>query len=223
MPIPLPGSVKAYVFDAYGTLFNVSSAVMRHAGEIGKDAASFSALWRQKQLEYSWILSLSGRFCDFWTLTQCALDYAFASHPGVDKALHARLLAAYRELDAYPEVPAVLRQLRGQGFRTAILSNGEPQMLADAVSSAGIADLLDQVFSVSSVGVFKTDRRAYAQILGPLAAEPSEIAFVSSNRWDVAGAAAFGLIPIWVNRSGAPDEYADLAPIAVVRTLDEVC
>ena len=222
MHLPTSPRLKAYVFDAYGTLFDVSSAVMRHAAEIGPSAASFSALWRQKQLEYSWVLSLAGRFTDFWTLTQRALDYAFASFPKIDPALRPALLAAYRKLDAYPEVPSVLRRLREAGLKTAILSNGEPSMLADAISSAGIGDLLNAVFSVSSVGAYKTDPRAYAQVLGPLGATPDQIVFVSSNRWDIAGAAAFGFTPIWVNRSGAPEEYQDLAPVKVVRSLAEL-
>jgi 2-haloacid dehalogenase len=222
MPLPPLPPLKAYVFDAYGTLFDVNSAVMRHEAEIGGEARSFSALWRQKQLEYSWILSLIGRFTDFWTLTERALDYAFAAFPGVDRGLRPKLLAAYRRLDAYPEVPAALRQLRAKGLKTAILSNGEPSMLADAIGSAGIAELIDQVFSVSSVGVYKTDARAYAQLLEPLSARPQEIGFASSNRWDVAGAAAFGLVAIWVNRTSAPDEYQDLAPFAVVRSLAEL-
>jgi 2-haloacid dehalogenase len=222
MPMDLGRPVKAYVFDAYGTLFDVNSAVMRHEAEIGPEARAFSALWRQKQLEYSWVLSLAGHFVDFWTLTERALDYAFASHPGIDKVLRDKLTAAYRNLDAYPEVPAALGRLRQSAYRTAILSNGEPRMLADAVASAGIGELIDHLFSVSAVKVFKTDPLAYAQIEAPLAAKSGEIAFVSSNRWDVAGAAAFGLTPIWVNRLGAPDEYPDLAPVAVVRSLAEL-
>ena len=222
MPLPSLPAVKAYVFDAYGTLFDVNSAVMRHEARIGAEARAFSILWRQKQLEYSWILSLAGRFTDFWTLTERALDYAFASFPGVDRALRSELLAAYRVLDAYPDVPEVLRRLRKKGLKTAILSNGEPSMLADAIASAGIGGLLDHVFSVSSVGIYKTDARAYAQIREPLGARADEIGFVSSNRWDVAGAAAFGLTPIWVNRTGAPDEYGDLAPVGVVRSLAEL-
>jgi 2-haloacid dehalogenase len=223
MAIPLAPNAKAIVFDAYGTLFDVNSAVMRHAGAIGPDATAFSALWRYKQLEYSWVLSLAGRFADFWTLTQRALDFAFASFPKVDRGLRPELLAAYRRLDPYPEVAKVLARLRQAGLTTAILSNGEPSMLADAIATAGIGNLLTAVFSVSEAGVFKTDRRAYAQVLAPLNARPPEIAFISSNRWDVAGATAFGLPSIWVNRSGAPDEYADLAPIAAIGSLDEVC
>lgn len=222
MPLPPLPPLKAFVFDAYGTLFDVNSAVMRHEAKIGAQAKAFSALWRQKQLEYSWILSLIGRFRDFWTLTERALDYAFEAYPGVDRGLRSPLLAAYRELDAYPDVPEALRRLRAKGLATAILSNGEPSMLTDAIASAGLAELLDHVFSVSRVGAYKTDRRAYAQILEPLGARPGEIGFVSSNRWDIAGAAAFGLVPIWVNRAGMPDEYRDLAPVGVVRSLTEL-
>jgi 2-haloacid dehalogenase len=215
-------NAKAVVFDAYGTLFDVNSAVMRHADAIGPQATAFAALWRQKQLEYSWVLSLARRFADFWTLTQQALDYAFASFPQVDQGLRPALLAAYRKLDPYPEVPRVLGRLRQAGLITAILSNGDPAMLADAIASAGIGEMLTQVFSVSAVATFKTDPRAYAQLLEPLRLKASEIAFVSSNRWDVAGATAFGLPSIWVNRSGASDEYADLSPILVIRSLDEL-
>jgi 2-haloacid dehalogenase len=222
MPLPPLPPLKAFVFDAYGTLFDVNSAVMRHEAKIGAEARAFSALWRQKQLEYSWILSLIGRFTDFWTLTERALDHALEAFPGVDRGLRPLLLAAYRKLDAYPDVADTLGRLRIKGLETAILSNGEPGMLGDAIASAGIAELLDHVFSVSSVGVYKTDARAYAQILEPLDAKPGEIGFVSSNRWDVAGAMAFGLVPIWVNRGGMPEEYADLAPVGVVRSLAEI-
>jgi len=222
MPIPDADRIGAYVFDAYGTLFDVHSAVLRHRDAIGPQAQAFSALWRQKQLEYSWVLSLAGRFSDFWTLTQEALDYALASFPAIDEALRPALLAAYRRLDAYPDAPPLLRRLRQAGRKTAILSNGEPAMLADAIASAGIGDLLTGVFSVSAVGVFKTDPRSYAQLPGPLGVAAGEIAFMSSNRWDVAGAAAFGLVPVWVNRVGAPDEYRALPPVAVLRSLDEL-
>jgi len=215
-------NAKAVVFDAYGTLFDVNSAVMRHAGAIGPQASAFAALWRQKQLEYSWVLSLARRFADFWTLTQQSLDYAFASFPHVDRGLRPALLAAYRRLDPYPEVPQVLGRLRQAGLVTAILSNGDPAMLADAIASAGIGQVLTQVFSVSAVATFKTDPRAYAQVLAPLKVNTSEMAFISSNRWDVAGATAYGFPSIWVNRAGAPDEYADLSPILVIRSLAEL-
>ncbi|MCG6122323.1 MAG: haloacid dehalogenase type II [Microvirga sp.] len=211
-----------YVFDAYGTLFDVHAAVNRHADKIGPDAARFSQTWRAKQLEYSWVLGLCGRYEPFWLLTERALDYAFASFPAVDRSLRARLLDTYRALDAYPEAADALRRLRAGGAMTAILSNGDAAMLRDAVTSAGLADLLDATLSVETAGTFKTHPRAYALVTERFGLDASQAVFVSSNRWDVAGATAFGLAAIWLNRAGAPDEYADLAPKRVIATLAEL-
>lgn len=213
---PIP---RAVVFDAYGTLFDVHSAVMRHAARIGPEAAAFSAHWRGRQLEYTWVLSLAGRYRDFWALTTEALDQSLQRFPGIDPALRPDLLAAYRRLDAYPEVPAMLARLKERGVRTAILSNGEPSMLADAVGGAGLGPFLDAVLSVDAVRVFKTDPSTYALVEPALRVPPAGVLFVSSNRWDVAGAAAFGFRCLWCNRAGAPDEYPDLAPVAVVKDL----
>ena len=127
-----------YAFDAYGTLFDVHAAVRRHAAALGPDAAAFSALWRAKQLEYSWVRTLAGRYQDFWTLTEQSLDFAFGVFPSTDRSLRATLLEAYRHLDCYPEVPELIRGLKGQGKRLAILSNGSPEMLASAVAAAGL-------------------------------------------------------------------------------------
>lgn len=219
MTVSFPRPPRAVVFDAYGTLFDVHSAVARHADAIGPEAARLSEIWRGKQLEYSWVLSLAGRYEPFWTLTGRALDHALARCPGIDPALRTALLDAYRALDAYPEVPGVLAVLRAAGLRTGILSNGDPAMLAAAVSSAGLAGALDHVLSVEAAGVFKTDPRAYALVEPALGVPPADTAFVSSNRWDVAGAAAFGFMPVWVNRAGLPDEYPGLDPVAVVGDL----
>ena len=213
-----PG-VKVIVFDAYGTLFDVHAAVARHAGAIGPDAQALSDLWRAKQLEYSWVLSLYGGFRDFWQLTRDALDYALARFPSVDRAIADRLLGAYRVLDTYPEVPAALAALKARGLMTAILSNGETSMLADAVASAGIGEHLDAVLSVDEVRVFKTSPAAYALVTRRFGLKPAQAAFVSSNRWDVAGATRFGFRAFWVNRAGAPDEYADQRPVAVLPNL----
>ncbi|HEX2555813.1 MAG TPA: haloacid dehalogenase type II [Microvirga sp.] len=215
----LLGRAGAVVFDAYGTLFDVHSAVARHAAAIGREAGRLSEIWRAKQLEYSWVLSLAGRYEPFWTLTERALDHAFARCPGADPALRGRLLEAYRTLDAYPEVPEALRRLRDRGLRSGILSNGDPGMLGDAVASARIGPLLDAVLSVEAAGVFKTSPATYRLVTDAFAAEPDAVVFVSSNRWDVAGAAAFGFRPIWVNRAGLPDEYPGLEPVAVVGDL----
>jgi len=221
-PALVPTHAKAVIFDAYGTLFDVHSAVGRHMAQVGPDAARFSEIWRAKQLEYSWVLSLAGRYEPFWTLTERALDHAFARFPDVDPSIRPLLLEAYRTLDAYPEVGETLSALRARGLRTGILSNGDPGMLNAAVTSAGLADALDAVLSVDGARVFKTSPRTYDLVLQALSVTTDEVVFVSSNRWDIAGASAFGFTTIWVNRLGLPDEYAELAPSAVIASLDKL-
>lgn len=211
---------RAVVFDAYGTLLDVHSAVQRHAGSVGPDAKSLSDTWRQKQLEYSWVLSLCGRYTAFWTLTERALDYALAHHPNVNPSLRPALLEAYRKPDAYPEVPATLDALRAKGLKTGILSNADTAMLDMAVQSAELHDHLDAVLSVDPAGVFKTSPRAYDLAPERLGVDRQKIVFVSSNRWDVAGAAAYGFTPVWVNRTRQSEEYPDLAPVQVIDNLD---
>lgn len=213
------GAASVYVFDAYGTLFDVHSAVARLSSRIGPEADRLSALWRAKQLEYSWVRSLMRRHADFWRLTGDALDFAMAAVPGVDPALRDLLLDAYRTLDAYPEVPAVLAELRRRNARCAILSNGSPEMLADAVGSAGLADLLDGVLSVEEPGIFKPDPSVYQLVLDRFGVGAGEVSFQSSNAWDIAGAAAFGFAAVWINRTAQPREYPDIGPIREVRDL----
>jgi 2-haloacid dehalogenase len=203
--------IRAGVFDAYGTLFDVHSAVGRLRAQVGDQADALSQLWRTKQLEYSWLRALMGRHADFWQVTGEALDYALA-RTGVDPAVRAPLLQAYLTLDAYPEVPDVLRRLRAGGLKTAILSNGEPKMLAAGARSAGIDGLLDAILSVEAVGVFKPEPRVYQLAVDRLGVPADAIAFQSSNAWDVHGAACFGLRPVWVNRQGAPPERLPGAP-----------
>ncbi|WP_232631796.1 haloacid dehalogenase type II [Methylobacterium sp. Leaf118] len=220
-PDLLAGRTHA-VFDAYGTLFDVHSAVARHAAAIGPDAVALSELWRVKQLEYSWVLGLMGRYEPFWTLTERALDVALAKHPAIDKALRKPLLEAYRDLDAYAEVAGVLERLRAAGLTTALFSNGNPAMLERAVAASGLGARLDAVLSVEPARIFKTAPAAYQLVLDRLGAAREGVLFFSSNRWDIAGAAAFGLDGVWVNRREAPDEYPDLPPRAVVASLDAV-
>lgn len=208
-----------YVFDAYGTLFDVHAAVRRHADAIGRESERLSEIWRTKQLEYSWVRALSGRYRDFWALTEEALDYALAVAAPGHTAIRSALLAAYRTLDAYPEVAAVLGTLKGRGARRAILSNGSPEMLAAAVSSAGLDGLLDDVISVDDLATYKTTARVYEYAGERLGVRPAEVSFQSSNRWDIAGAVACGLRAVWINRSGQPDEYGDLAPALVLPSL----
>jgi 2-haloacid dehalogenase len=209
-----------YAFDAYGTLFDVHSAVDCHSSRVGPDAGQFSELWRTKQLEYSWVRTLMpGAYRDFWKLTEDALDFAFAKFPSVDRSLRPDLLKAYRTLQAYPEVQAVLNTLKSRGNRLAILSNGSPEMLEAAVSSAGLDQLVDRIFSVDAVQAYKTHPDAYRLLVDTWGVRPGEISFQSSNRWDIAGAARFGFYTVWVNRSRQPEEYADSPPDRVVVSL----
>jgi 2-haloacid dehalogenase len=210
--------IRACVFDAYGTLFDVHSAVGRLRPQIGAHADELSQLWRTKQLEYSWLRALMGRHADFWQVTGDALDYALA-RTGVGASVREPLMQAYLALQAYPEVADVLRQLRAAGLKLAILSNGAPAMLAAAVDNAGIGALLDAVLSVEEVGVFKPDPRVYRLAVDQLSLRPDQVAFQSSNAWDVHGAACFGLRPVWINRFGAPDERLPGGPEHQLRDL----
>lgn len=211
--------LKAFVFDAYGTLFDVHAAVARHRDAAGPEADRFSETWRIKQLEYAWLLSAAGHYVDFWTLTQRALDYAFARFPTVDRALRAALLDSYFKLDAYPDARAALTALKARGVKTAILSNGSPKMLQTAVENANIGADLDAVLSVDAIRLYKPRREVYALATDAFALAPADIGFVSSNRWDVMGATSFGFKCVWVNRAGMPEEYPELAPVKVVRNL----
>ena len=208
-----------YVFDAYGTLFDVHSAVARHRDAVGPEADRLSEIWRAKQLEYSWVRSLMGAYRPFWTLTEEALDFALARVPAVDRTVKPALLDAYQHLGAYPEALSVLQALKARGARTAVLSNGSPQMLDSAVTSAGLKGALDACLSVDVLKTYKTAPQVYRMALDHFEAEAADVSFQSSNRWDIAGAAAFGLRTVWINRSGAPDEYPDLAPDRILSDL----
>lgn len=208
-----------YVFDAYGTLFDVHAAIARFRGEAGPDADRMSEIWRTKQLEYSWTLTLAGHYANFWTLTERALDFALARTPSVPKALRQRLLDAYFELDAFPDARSALRALKDKGHRTGILSNGSPDMLAKAVEHAGIGGDLDAVLSVDVLKMFKPRPEVYRMVTDRYRCRPEEVTFVSSNRWDVMAGVTNGFRGIWVNRSKAPDEYADFPP---ARTLNDL-
>ena len=210
---------RAYVFDAYGTLFDVHAAIARYRSAAGPDGDRFSEVWRAKQLEYSWTLTLAGRYVDFWTLTERALDYAFARFPAVDRALRPKLLDAYLTLDAYPDAHPAVAALKARGLSTAILSNGTPRMLAAAVAASGMTGLFDAVLSVDAVRMYKPRAQVYGLVTDALALRPAQVAFVSSNRWDVMGAAAFGCRPLWINRAHLPEEYAEQPPLRVLADL----
>ncbi len=216
-------TMPVYVFDAYGTLFDVHAAVARHAAQAGPQAARLSEIWRAKQLEYTWVRSLAGApYRDFRDLTAQALDYAGAATGGLDPALRERLLAAYDELPAYADARPALEALKGAGARLAILSNGSPDMLASAVRAAGLAALFDAALSVDELRIFKTAPQVYAMAAERLGVAPAAISFQSSNRWDIAGASLSGFRSVWINRAGAPDEYPDLPPARTLRGLDEL-
>ncbi len=202
---PLTG-IQACVFDAYGTLFDVNAAAEHCRDALGDDAAPLATLWRDKQLQYTWLRSLMGQYADFWQVTGDALDYALAALRREDPELRERLMDIYRVLDAYPEVPRMLERLRDAGMKTAILSNGAPPMLASAVDNAGIGGLLDAVYSVEALGIYKPDPRVYRMAPEGLGVESGAICFMSSNAWDICGAATFGFRCVWVNRAGQPAE-----------------
>ena len=193
--------VQACVFDAYGTLFDVHSAVGRHSVRL-PDASGVSTLWRTKQLEYTWLRTLMGRYVDFWQITQDALNFALDTYDVADAALRQDLMRAYLELSCYSEVPKVLGELKEKGFRCAILSNGSPDMLNAAVRNSELQDFFDAVISVDALGLYKPDPRVYQMAVDQLDLAPGEIAFQSSNAWDAAGAGAFGFKVAWVNRFG---------------------
>jgi 2-haloacid dehalogenase len=217
-----PGAIRACVFDAYGTLFDTASAAQRCADALGETAPRLAALWRDKQLQYSWLRAVQDRHADFWQVTGDALDFALDALDIADGDLRERLMRLYLTLDAYPEVPAALRQLRDGGLATAILSNGSPAMLAAAVEHAGLADLFDHVLSVEEVGAYKPHPKVYQLACDRLGVAADAIAFVSSNGWDAWGASAFGMHAIWCNRLSLTRERLPGSPDRDIRSLAEL-
>lgn len=222
MSHPAFADIGACVFDAYGTLFNVHSAVARGGEPLGDKAQGVSDLWRQKQLEYTWLRSLMGSHVDFWQVTQDGLDYALAAHGVDDARLKQHLMELYLTLDAYPDVTACLASLRAGDKATAILSNGSPHMLEAAVGSAGLASLLDKALSIESVGIYKPDRRVYQLAVDELGVAAERICFVSTNAWDASGAAHFGFKVAWLNRFGKQPERLPGELSAVITTLADL-
>lgn len=211
--------VQACVFDAYGTLFDVAAPANASKAALGEDAGALTELWRRKQLEYTWLRSLMGRHADFWQVTADALDYALAALALDGPGLRQRLLDAYLALDAHPDVPATLATLRARGLRLAILSNGTPAMLAAACERNGLGDAFDAVYSVEAVGTFKPHPDVYRHAADALALPPASILFMSSNGWDIAGAASFGFRTVWVNRGAQPRERLPGGPLAEISDL----
>ena len=214
--------VRACVFDAYGTLFDFASAAAGCEDVLGDKTAALTTLWRDKQLQYSWLRTLQGQHVDFWQVTGDALDFSLETMGLDDRALRARLMDLYRTLKCFPEVPAVLQQLKDAGYRTAILSNGSPDMLRDVVDGSKLGPLIDHVLSVEAAGVFKTHPSVYRLALDCLSLPASAISFQSSNGWDAYAASAFGMRVVWCNRYAQRPERLPGQPDHAIRTLTEL-
>jgi 2-haloacid dehalogenase len=214
--------VHACVFDAYGTIFDFASAAARCAAVPDQQRAALTSIWREKQLQYTWLRTMQGRYVDFWQVTGDALDFAMDSLDLDDGALRERLMNLYRTPDAFPEVPEVLRSLRQSGLVTAILSNGSPAMLESAIAGAGLAELIDDVLSADAVGVFKTHPKVYQYALDQLGVPALAVSCLSSNAWDAHGAADFGMQTVWCNRYGQRRERLPGSPAHEIRTLAEL-
>jgi 2-haloacid dehalogenase len=220
-------TIKACIFDAYGTLFDVAAAARQAAtepgrGELAQVWESLAADWRTKQLQYTWLRAVTGDHCDFWKITQDGLDWAMEAAGFDDIELRERLLALYWELAAFPEVPKMLAQLKAAGYQTAILSNGSPDMLDGAVTSAGIGEFLDDVLSVESVGIYKPADAVYDLVGQRFGTTREDVLFVSSNGWDAASAASYGFRTVWVNRAGDPLDRLPGQPDDVLSDLSSI-
>jgi 2-haloacid dehalogenase len=215
-------NIKACVFDAYGTLFDVDAAARQEQEKLGANWKIISDTWRLKQLQYTWLRSLQGNYTSFWTITEDALDFAMSSADMQDKALKQRLMDLYLKLSAYEEVPETLKKLKAAGFKCAILSNGSPEMLSAAVDNAGIAQYLDGVYSVADVKVFKPHPKVYELAVEGLDVEARHISFQSSNGWDAYSAKDFGFNTLWCNRFNQADEQIPSQPDYQIRNLTEM-
>jgi 2-haloacid dehalogenase len=221
MNVNLTG-IRACVFDAYGTLFDVNSAAQRTQDALRDKWQQFAEVWRAKQLQYTWLRSLTGKHVDFWQLTGEALDFALDTLKLPNGQLRDHLMGLYLRLGAYPEVEKTLTRLKAGGIKCAILSNGSPTMLSASVENAGIADLLDAVLSVEELKVYKPYRTVYQLAVDRLSLKASAICYVSSNGWDAYSAKAFGFHVIWCNRSSQVPERIPETPDAEIRTLSDL-
>jgi len=214
--------VRACVFDAYGTLFDYASAAARCTDVLGEQVAPLTALWREKQLQYTWLRSLQGRYVGFSQVTSEALEFALEAFGLRDPALQARLMSLYSTLECFPEVPAMLARLKAAGLQTAILSNGSPHMLAAAVAHARIERFFDLVLSVDEVGVYKPHPKVYQLAVDRLGLPPGAISFQSSNGWDAYAASTYGMRVVWCNRYPQPAERLPGKPDSIISSLAQL-
>lgn len=218
---PLTG-IRACAFDAYGTLFDTTAAAARCKDALGDKLDRLAALWREKQLQYSWLRTMAGHHADFWQITGDALDFALEALGVNDAALRARLMDLYFTLDLYPDAPAVIDRLRARKLPLSILSNGSPAMLDAAIAHAKLERVFGPVISIEEVGAFKTSPKVYARAVERLGVPAATIAFVTANGWDAYAASAFGMRVVWCNRARQPRERLPGAPDRVIATLTEL-
>ena len=214
-------NVKAIIFDAYGTLFDVNSAAERCKGKIGNKWEGFANYWRTTQLEYTWLRSLMNRHKDFWQITEDSLDKSMKTFK-IDSSMKNELLDLYKILSTFSEVPEVLKSLKEKNYKLAILSNGTPSLLNELVKSNNLNNIFDNIFSIEEVGVFKPDSKVYAIPVNKYKVQKNEIVFLSANTWDVSGGGNYGYNSIWVNRNNNVFDNLDFKPKYKIKNLQEL-
>ena len=214
-------NIKAIIFDAYGTLFDVNSAAKKCKGKIGSKWEDFANHWRTTQLEYTWLRSLMKRHKDFWQITEDSLDKSMKVF-NIDHSMKVELLNLYKILSPFEEVPETLRVLKEKNFKLAILSNGTPQLLKNLVDSNNLNNLFDDIFSIEEVKIYKPDSKVYNLPIKKYKIEKNETAFLSSNTWDVSGGGNYGFQSIWVNRSNNFFDNLDYEPNNQIKDLSEL-
>ena len=214
-------NIKAIIFDAYGTLFDVNSAAEKCKDKIGDKWESFANYWRTTQLEYTWLRSLMGRHKDFWQITQDSLDKSMKAFR-IDSSMRNELLSLYKVLSPFKEVPETLRSLKEKKYKLAILSNGTPQLLNELVKNNKLENFFDEVFSVEHVGIYKPESKVYDIPIKKYQIEKNEVAFLSSNTWDVSGGGNYGYKAIWVNRNKSIFDNLDYKPNSEIKNLSEL-
>ena len=214
-------NVKAIIFDAYGTLFDVNSAAEKCKDKIGDKWESFANFWRTTQLEYTWLRSLMKRHKDFWQITEDSLDKSMKAF-SIDPSMKNELMNLYKVLSPFKEVPETLKKLKGKNFKLAILSNGTPSLLDELVKSNNLDKLFDDIFSIEEVGIYKPDSRVYNLPIKKYKIKNSEVMFLSANTWDVSGGGNYGYQSIWVNRNNNIFDNLDFNPSNQIKDLTEL-
>ena len=214
-------NIKAIIFDAYGTLFDVNSAARKCKGKIGDKWEAFANYWRTTQLEYTWLRSLMNRHKDFWQVTEDSLDKSMKAFK-IDPSMRNELLDLYKILSAFPEVTEVLKNLKEKNYKLAILSNGTPSLLNELVTSNNLDNIFDDIFSIEKVGIYKPDSKVYDLPIKKYQIKKDEVAFLSANTWDVSGGGNYGYSSIWVNRNNNIFDNLDYKPKNEVKNLKQL-